>query len=221
MPTPRKGYDIDGEKVPSTTTICGQLDKPALVHWAFQQGRLAERGEIKSLYDTRDAAKDSGTIAHELFEQHLLGNIPDRPFGLDEVAEAGWRAYDNAVLWLSDTRLEVQAHEQPLVSRTHRYGGTPDAVGTNSRGDWVLLDWKSGGSGLYPEHLLQMAAYARLLEECEDKKVVGAHLVKFQRESGGFAHFWLDADDLTLAWDAFHLLLQLHPFVQKLKKRTK
>ncbi len=221
MARPRQGYAIDGEPIPGTTTLCGLLDKPALLFWAFKQGKLAEKGIITSLYDKADEAKDAGTLAHELFEQHLKGSPPERPTELDDVQASGWRAYDNAALWLSDTRLEVEAHERPLVSTLYRYGGTPDAVGVNSRGDAVLLDWKSGGSGLYPEHLLQMAAYRHLLHECENRPIVGAHLVKFQRDSGGFAHFWLDAADLDMAWSAFQHLIGLHPLMQRLKKRAK
>jgi hypothetical protein len=220
MARPKAGYSIDGEPVPGTTTICGQLEKPALMHWAFKQGRLAERGVIKSLYDKADEAKDAGTLAHELFEQHLLGQTPVPPEAPTEVETLGWRAYENARLWLEDTRLTVVPHEQPLVSRLWRYGGTPDATGTNARGEVVLLDWKSGGSSLYPEHLMQMAAYRELLAEA-GVCVTGAHLVKFQRESGGHAHFWLDAHDLDLGWQAFNRLLELYPLMQRIKKRTK
>ena len=237
MGRPRTGYELDGEPVPGTTTICGQLDKPALPLWGFKKGKEAktcelglcrhrpdDNGEvhhITSLYSVTDEAKHAGTLAHEHFEKHLSGNPPSQPAKPSKVEEDAWRAYDNAVLWLSDTNLAVEAYERPLVSRTYRYGGTPDAIGCNSRGDMVLLDWKSGGGSLYPEHLLQMAAYRHLLLECEGMTIAGAHLVKFQRDSGGFAHFWLDAADLDLAWETFTHLLAIYPLMQRLKKRTK
>ena len=76
MPHPKGGYKIDGKKVPGVTTIIGRFkDSGALLWWAYGQGQAAERGEINSLYDKRDEAAESGTIAHELVRRYLKGEL--------------------------------------------------------------------------------------------------------------------------------------------------
>ena len=44
-------------------------------------------------------------------------------------------------------------------------------------GQLVALDWKIG-NGLYPEHLLQVAAYAKALEEMSGESVSEAWAVR-------------------------------------------
>ena len=77
MPHPRQGYrDKDGKRVPGVTTIIGRFkDSGGLLWWAFEQGKSAERGEINSLYDKRDEAGESGTIAHALVEMFIRGEL--------------------------------------------------------------------------------------------------------------------------------------------------
>jgi len=77
MARPKAGYKTkDGKKVPGVTTIIGRFkDSGGLLWWAFEQGKLAEQGVINSLYDKRDEAAESGTIAHSLVEMHLKGEI--------------------------------------------------------------------------------------------------------------------------------------------------
>ena len=52
-----------------------------------------------------------------------------------------------------------------------RYAGFIDAVGLNSAGDLVVIDFKSG-KGIYNAYALQLAAYCKALEECCDATVV-------------------------------------------------
>ena len=49
-----------GELLPGVTTIIGQLDKPALVQWAWKLGK-----EGKDWREERDSAGDIGTLVHE------------------------------------------------------------------------------------------------------------------------------------------------------------
>lgn len=224
MARPRQGYAAaNGEKLPGTTTIAGQLDKPALRYWAFKQGKLAEQGIIQSLYDKADEAKDAGTIAHDLFELYIRAGetlseraVAEKYGTTKDVSHSALKALENAIRWLEDTKIVVHPHERPLVSEEYRYGGTPDATGRDSRGHWTLLDWKTGGTALYPEHALQLAAYRQLIWETESYWCRGAHLVKFRREGGGFAHFYLDGDTLDMAWAEFKLLLELYPLHKQL-----
>ena len=62
---------------------------------------------------------------------------------------------------------------------THAYAGTIDAVAI--KGDeLVIVDWKTS-NGLYAEHMLQVAAYARALKNATGMPVNEAWIVRFPR----------------------------------------
>jgi hypothetical protein len=110
------------------------------------------------------------------------------------------------------TKLELRFCEVPLVSGTHRFGGTPDAVGEFDA-KLVLLDWKTGNS-VYADYLLQLAAYKELWEEnYPDHPITGGfHLCRFGKETGDFAHHYYPA--LDEAWEAFRYMRTLYTFVR-------
>ena len=70
----------DGTRVPGVTTICGVMDKPALVKWA---NNLGLQGTDSTKYV--DALAASGTLAHYWAEEVLIGREPDQAV-LDEYA---------------------------------------------------------------------------------------------------------------------------------------
>jgi hypothetical protein len=227
MARPVHGYELDGEPVVGTTTICGLLNKPALVGWAGktctdEAWRAGKDGAPKPkwgdiLYGKRDDAASAGTLVHELFEAHLRGlplpEVPDSPIG-----EAAQRGFANAQRWLEGSAMQITPHETPMVSRRYRYGGTPDALATS--GEVVALgDWKTGG--IYPEMLVQMAAYRQLLAECAGIEVRGVHLVRSHREFGDFAHHYFDDDALDQGWRVFAGLLAAYGPLKQLEKRVR
>lgn len=73
MPRPDGGYRTKaGKVVPGVTTIIGRFkESGGLVRWAFEQGKLYERGEIHGLNDKRDKAAEAGTIVHLLVQEYL------------------------------------------------------------------------------------------------------------------------------------------------------
>ena len=67
MPTPRKGYFVNGTKVPSVTQIVSRFkDSGALMYWAWEQGK-----EGKDFRDTSQRAADAGTLSHRMVECDL------------------------------------------------------------------------------------------------------------------------------------------------------
>lgn len=236
MARPRGGYfDAEGNRIPGVTTVIGALDKPALVGWA---GKLcaqagwdaAKRGAVGPpywrdvCYGVRDRAAEDGTAAHDLFERHLQGQSPAyiRQHAESQCYRDGaWQAYENAKQWLGNLALtfEVWPHERPLISEIYGYAGTPDALARDADGKVWLADWKTGG--LYPEMVLQMAAYRELLHEVEGISVVGAHLVRFSRDSGDFTHHQIAGDALDLGWAAFRPLLDVYVAMGAVRKRMK
>jgi len=229
MARPRQGYFIDGEPVPGVTTLCGLLNKPALVGWAgklcteaaWRVGR--EGGDMPKwtelLYGTRDAAASAGTLVHELFDAYLRGHaLPEIPD--TEVGAAARNGFENAKRWLDGSALEIEAYEKPLVSAAYRYGGTPDALAMSADGIIALCDWKTS-AGVYAEMAVQMAAYRQLLREAADTVAHGVHLVRFSRDHADVTHHYFGDDVLDLGWDVFAGLLAAHGPLKQLEKRVK
>ncbi len=221
MPHPKGGYrNSKGERVPSVTTITGRFKEAGgLMWWAFTQGQAAERGEISGLYDKRDEAADAGTLAHSLVEAYIKGaeqpQIPDT-----EAGEQAMKGFHNFLNWREDNRLVIIAQEAELVSEKYQFGGCPDAIALNSRGEIVLLDWKTS-SGVYVGSMLQVAAYKELWNENHPDSLItgGCHICRFDKQTADFAHrFW---GDLQEAWEMFLLLRRAYDLDKKLKRRIK
>ena len=203
MGRPTSGYKIDGEKVPGVTTIINRFKlSGGLIHWAWQQGM-----DGKDYRETRDAAADAGTLAHDMVEADIYGAPFDRTAYKSDVldkADGAFKAYQE---WKRQTQLEVAESELSLLSRQHRFGGTLDALFIQGR--LALGDWKTSNA-VYADHLLQLAAYAILWEEnYPDRPITGgAHLLRFSKSQHPddpitFAHhYW---SDLTLAKKQFLL----------------
>ena len=80
-----------------------------------------------------------------------------------------------------------------------------DAVAYRN-GQLVALDWKTG-NGLYPEHLLQVAAYAKALEEMSGESVTEAWAVRLGKKAPEFET--RKVGDLDTAFIAFRAALYL------------
>lgn len=217
MATPKAGYFLkDKTKVPGTTTVIGRFkDSGGLLHWAFEQGKLAQQGKIQRLYDKADEAAAIGTQAHEMIEAYINGKPV--PVPTDERAT---QAFDNAIKWLTQTRIQIVSEYQELclVSEKYKYGGTPDAIGLLD-GKLIMLDWKTSNS-VYQDYLIQIAAYKNLWEEnFPDKPIEGGYyLCRFAKDFPDFAaHHFAELDD---AWEQFKLFRQAYELDKILKKRA-
>ncbi|MDP2630064.1 MAG: hypothetical protein Q8P56_01525 [Candidatus Uhrbacteria bacterium] len=220
IPHPKQGYRLaDGTKVSGVTTILGRFkESGALLFWACEQGKAIERGEISNLYDKRDAAAESGTLAHSLVEAHINGLplpvIPD-----SNVGKQALQGYENYVRWQEDNRIEVKKQEMEMVSETYRFGGCPDALGIDSRGNLCIMDWKTSGA-IYVDYILQISAYRILWEENHpDQPITGGyHLLRFAKENADFHHhYW---NELEEAKEMFVLLVRAYELDRRLKKRV-
>ena len=221
MAHPKSGYkNSEGKRVRGVTTVIGRFkDSGGLLYWAFEQGKAAERGEIERLYDKRDAAAESGTLAHSMVEAHINGKefvIPDdMPAETIEEAQNAFKSY---LSWASMTKLKIVEQEMPMVSEEYQFGGCPDAIG-KIKGELCLVDWKTS-NGVYPDYLIQLAAYKQLWEENNpDRSLTGGfHLCRFAKSHGDFAHHYYP--DLSEAWEQFKLFLQAYEIDRGLKKRA-
>ena len=224
MPTAKGGYfskSRPGLRVPGTTTVISRFKEAGgLMHWSWDLG-------MKGIdYRTvRDQAADAGTLAHAAVEAWVRRRPFTPPQWADaieahgpEVVERAEKAYGAFLEWARQTQLTVTETEVALVSETHLYGGTLDAVLVS--GKRAIGDWKTA-KALYPDMLLQIAAYGRLWDEThpDDPITGGYHLLRFDKEYGDFhAHWW---GELETAWQAFLHLRALYELEKELKARVK
>lgn len=223
MARPYQGYhNAAGDKIPGTTTICGiAKDSGPLVQWAYKKGREHERlvaqgkDAPRNLYDVVGHAADIGTLAHEYCEADIKGTQP--PLLPDDKREAVLTAFGQYQQWKAQTRIRIVASEVPLVSETYQFGGTLDFV-CEIDGILCLGDFKTSNA-VYPEMLLQLAAYRELWNETQERKITGpSHLLRISKEHADFAHH--SYGDLSSEWDTFKHLRHVYDLMEKIKRRA-
>jgi len=169
----------------------------------------------------RDRAADAGTIAHEMVEDFIRGRDIDASKHPAELVALATPAYEAFREWADSSKLQTIETEVPLVSETHRFGGTRDAIMVN--GKRACGDWKTSNA-IYPEYLLQLAGYGVLDEEAGNVLDGGFHLLKFSKQEKPtdpvrFAHFYWS--QLDLAKTAFLRMVVLYREMQEIAKLVK
>lgn len=165
-------YLIDGVKVPGVTTVLRKgIPKPALPYWSaravaehvadMDTDRLLAvkdmtRDAIVRLlkgvpWEQRDAAAQKGKEVHALAEQLIAHEEVDVPEEL-----AGHVA--SAVKFMDEWKPAPLLTEKVVGSYRWGYAGTFDLV-AEMRGQRWLLDYKTSGSGIWPETAVQLAGY--------------------------------------------------------------
>jgi len=169
----------NGEPVPGVTTVLNILNKPALVQWAWELGRQG-----LDWREVRDNAGDIGTLAHYLILCHLKGEIPD----VEEYSPSDVGKANNCLAkfknWLREHPISPVMIEEPLVSEEYRYGGTLDLFAEHN-GEFILVDFKTGSSGIFPEMMYQLAAYQQMLKE-QGWPVASARILRMSRDGDDF-----------------------------------
>lgn len=181
----KKNYNISGRKYVRVTRSLDVISKPGLIIW-FQ--KVGKRTAEKIMKDRQIL----GTQAHNLFEKLLKKesfekNINSYP---DEV-QMDVRLFKH---FMEKCIISIDALEQRLWSKIHRYAGTADFIGyykTNE--EWlvkghkakfltrsfVLGDWKTSRD-IYPEYWLQLAAYCIAFKELTGIEPDGAFIAHFR-----------------------------------------
>ncbi len=222
MPTPKSGYMLDGKKIPGVTTIIGRFkESGALIGWAYKQGRLHEGLKAQglpapgSLYEVVNDAANIGTEVHARVDD----DIHSRPYSLDGADERVHLAFGAYIKWKAQTNALIVATEMPLISKIHRFGGTPDAIASVD-GQLCLLDWKTS-KYVYTDHLIQLAAYRELWNETHTAEPLtgGSHLLRFDKETGEFEHHYFE--NLDAAWEQFKLFRAAYDLDKELTLRMK
>lgn len=216
----RRQYLVNGEKLPSVTTVLGILDKPGLMYAAEKlavQGalQLAEDGALPQtvegalarmksrelrFWQVWGAKADRGTVTHEeLVALATGGALAD----LDSVAPDQREFLQGAADWFADHRPEVIEQEVMVASIEHGFAGRHDFFGrVPALGEGTfLVDYKTTEKlprykdgqvkAPYPEHLAQLAGYQIARRECDYE--VADFQVVVRIDSTG-------AHDTTISW---------------------
>ena len=148
----------EGVIVPSVTTVLGILNKPALIHWAWD---LGIKGIDYRKY--RDDKAEIGTLVHKQILDHLKGQVTiPSEYSLEQLTTAEI-CFNKYMEWESKQQLEPVLLEAQLVSEKYKFGGTLDNY-CKLDGVPTLVDYKTS-KAIYEEYFYQLAGYKILLEE--------------------------------------------------------
>ena len=224
-----RGHSYFLDNVPRlgvTKVLDDGVPKPALVGWAANvtidrvtddwdalvEMKPSERAAFlrRARFEAKDEAARRGSEVHSYALRLQAGEEVDVP----EELEGHVDAYLQFVAEWEPRELVV---ETVVGNRRWRYMGTLDAVAQLADGQVWLLDWKTGGKGVYPETALQLAAYRYaeflLLED-------GTELPMPQVDACGAV--WLRADGYDLvpvqadedAFRTFRFAIEVAKFTQ-------
>ena len=186
-------YPVEGEWFPSVTTILKVLDKPGLARWSARVGLEAARAALLA------RGKPGGVLPSEWVDQIMEHWISTGEREAQAAAERGTRAHQmiqavlqrekpselspelepvliNLNVWRQSCGLQMKDTEVMVYSLKHRFAGTIDAVAERGSSN-VLLDWKTS-KRIYPQHLLQVAAYALAYTEMTGRQVDEAWIIR-------------------------------------------
>ena len=148
----------EGERIPGVTTVLGILNKPALIHWAWDLG--CKGIDYKTF---RDDKADIGTLAHEMILCHFKKETPDTSCYSQNQIDLAETCFLKYLDWEKGKSIEPILLEQPLISETFQYGGTIDNY-CFLNGVKVLMDYKTS-KAIYDENFMQVASYKQLINE--------------------------------------------------------
>ena len=206
----REPYKLeDGTIVPGVTTFLGVLNKPALVKWANNLG-------LQGIDSTKyvDEKADIGTLAHQMIADYLRGKETDT----SEYSKVQIDQAENATLsffeWEKTHPIKPVLIEERLVSEQFRFGGTVDCLG-HINGDLCLVDFKTS-RGIFPEMMLQVAAYRQLLAENGYTPTKVMILRVGRTDDEGFEERLVN--ELDKRWQIFQHCLEIYKLQKEVKQ---
>lgn len=201
-----------GEPVVGCTTVCGIINKPALMTYPMNKAleyinnwwngvtdehevtdaevRQILREARQAHVEHSSAGKKAGKVGHSLVEALLLGKpvkMPSDPKEKEQ-AENVATAFES---WKLDFKPEVIATEQAGYSLLHEVAGTYDLV-AKIDGKLTICDFKTSASsffsptGLYKENFAQLGGYCLVYEEMNKKEVEQLMLVNLSKDTGEY-----------------------------------
>ena len=168
----------EGVYYPSVTTILQYMPKNK-----FFEGWLKDVGHNAD-YIMKKAGKE-GTQVHEAAEKLVLGEEVSwmDDYGNAKYSQIVWEMILKFAEFWKTNKPELISSEDFVWSDEHKYAGTADIV-CKMNGETWLLDIKTSNS-IHKSYDLQLAAYAKGLEESKDIKIDRTGIIWLKAHSRG------------------------------------
>lgn len=154
-------YFVDNEFYPSVTRIIDEAGPKEYGLLNFFKTNTPE-----DIEDISSAAKKRGSIVHDSCEQLLNGvEIKIKDYDTDIK-----KKIVTFIKWYEETKPSNYLTEHTIASKTHKFAGTLDFVGTIG-GTKVIIDFKTNKSGIYYSNKIQLMAYKLAYEEMTGEKI--------------------------------------------------
>ena len=155
-------YLVDGIRLPSVTTVIGEMKKKSIAQWRARVG-AEEANRVSKRASTR------GNKTHKLAEDYL-SNLPISQY-TDDVLSMGMFCQIRPYL---DKINNIHALEAPLYSKTLKLAGRVDCI-AEYEGELAIIDFKTSSKTKREEwiqdYFSQEVAYAIMFQELTGLKV--------------------------------------------------
>lgn len=221
-------YTWGGQPVPGVTSILKVIDKPALMPWAIgvtrdywlEQVNAGRTDWAKIHKESWSANKKISKTAADIGKNvHAYAEAYFKKLALPELlTDEAKRGVDAFHKWLDAHKVVVKQSELKVFSKEYFFAGTTDFV-AEIDGVLAVGDIKTS-SGIYPEMLMQTAAYQHAIEEekrvnTPDFKFQSRWIVRFDKKTGQFEA--KEFRDFDLDFNGFKAALELHRILQTMK----
>jgi hypothetical protein len=210
MPTPKSGYYVDGERIPSVTTVLSRFkESGGLIYWSWNTAFVGLT-EARSVIEDLTQEGQRTTEAQKRAREFLTRPLTDWDYRAkrDEAADAGTVAHEMMDCHIHNRPFDAAQYLAPIIklaepafgafltwAKQVKFTVTETEVALVSRKyrfggtrDAIFIDdkravgdWKTSKS-IYPEYLGQLAAYGILDEEAGNVIEGGYHLLKFSKQ---------------------------------------
>ena len=206
-------YLLDGKRMTGCTTILGVLAKPALIPWAAKMATeyiqknapkemlpvpAGEKEEEynyivseKLLEEARKAhakrktdAGTYGTETHRIIAE-IIADVIENSEGVIRSGKNPNKSVQNFLDWAIENKVKFLETEKIIYDEEKFIAGTVDFVAEIDRQVWIG-DFKTTGSGIYPEHFYQCGGYHIMLEAMGLYPNVTGYLILNLKENGEF-----------------------------------
>lgn len=177
-------YLSNGVQVSGCSSIAKMGDSyEGIIYWAWDLGMKGINYK-----GVRDAAADSGQIAHFRADCFLKGAEPDlREFTDEEIAKSD-PSYEKFLNFWEREKLTLVSQEEQLVHDKLKFGGTLDLRAKDENGKNVLLDWKTSKK-VYNGHKWQLGGYELLCNfNHPEEKIDRRGIIRIGREKDDVFH---------------------------------
>ena len=179
-----------------------------------------------------------GNIAHNWLEQYIKSIISKDKTLTEQILssfpsdERAKQACNAGLEWMSNHSVRWLSTERKIYSKQFQYAGTLDGLAIVSscndlnccktlfKDHLAICDWKTSRF-LYPEFLLQTAAYQRAYTEETKEPVTDRFIIRLDKQTAEFEVWHLTADDYQQDFQAFREALELTRSMDTIKERVK